>query len=104
VTSGTIARRSLVHYRRTHAAVALGVAAAVAVLAGSLLVGASVRDSLRTIASGRLGSVSVVVATTLPFTASLADRMSQRLSANVAPLLVLSASSRTRPRLAAPGR
>jgi len=90
VTIGTIARRSLTHYRRTHAAVALGVAAAVAVLAGSLLVGASVRDSLRTIASGRLGSASVAVADALPFTESLADRMSQRLAANVAPVLALS--------------
>lgn len=90
MTTGTIARRSLLHYRRTHAAVALGVAAAVAVLAGSLLVGASVRDSLRAIAQGRLGGASVVVANALPFTASLADRVSQRLATNVAPMLALS--------------
>jgi putative ABC transport system permease protein len=89
VTVGTIARRSLIQYRRTHAAVALGVAAAVAVLAGSLLVGASVRDSLRTIAGARVGGTSIVVANALPFTESLADRMSQQLSADTAPVLAL---------------
>ena len=35
----TLLVRSLAHYRRTHAAVVLGVAVAVAVLAGALLVG-----------------------------------------------------------------
>jgi ABC-type antimicrobial peptide transport system permease subunit len=84
-----IAGRSLVHYRRTHAAVAMGVAAAVAVLAGSLLVGASVRESLRTIAGARLGATSVVVANTFPFTESLADRVGGRLSAPVAPMFTL---------------
>ena len=51
--------RSLAHYRRTHTAVALGVAGGVAVLAGSLLVGVSVRDSLASIATSRLGAHSV---------------------------------------------
>ena len=40
-------RRSLIHYWRTNLAVVIGVAAAVAVLAGALLVGDSVRASLR---------------------------------------------------------
>ena len=40
-------RRGLRHYWRTNAAVVLGVATAVAVLAGSLVVGDSVRGSLR---------------------------------------------------------
>ena len=39
----------------------MGVAVAVAVLAGALLVGASVRESLRQIALGRLGATDVVV-------------------------------------------
>ena len=47
--------RSLRHYWRSNAAVVLGVATAVAVLAGALLVGDSVRGSLRDLVLLRLG-------------------------------------------------
>jgi hypothetical protein len=58
-----ILRTALYHWR-TNLAVLLGVATAVAVLAGALLVGDSVRGSLRDLAVGRLGrTVSVL---TLP--------------------------------------
>ena len=57
----TIARRSAAYHWRTNLAVILGVAAAVAVLAGALLVGDSVRGSLRDIALGRLGRTDHVV-------------------------------------------
>ena len=53
--------------------VVLGVAVAVAVLAGALLVGASVRESLREIALGRLGATDVVVSSPTFFRAALAD-------------------------------
>jgi putative ABC transport system permease protein len=53
--------RSLAHYWRTNAAVVLGVAAAVAVLAGALVVGESVRESLRRIALRQLGRTDEVV-------------------------------------------
>ncbi len=53
--------RSLAHYWRTNAAVVLGVAAAVAVLAGALVVGESVRESLRRIALRQLGRTAEVV-------------------------------------------
>ncbi len=53
--------RSLSHYWRTHAAVVLGVATAVAVLAGALVVGDSVRGSLRRIALGQLGKTELAV-------------------------------------------
>src|SRR3989454_4308409 len=46
---------SLAHYWRTNVAVVLGVATAVAVLAGALLVGDSVRGSLRDLVLQRLG-------------------------------------------------
>ena len=46
----TLVLRSLAHYRRSNAAVVAGVAVAVAVLAGALLVGRSVRTSLRALA------------------------------------------------------
>ena len=54
-------RASLRYYAATNALVVLGVAVAVAVLAGALLVGASVRESLRQIALGRLGATDAVV-------------------------------------------
>ena len=49
------------YYWRTNLAVMLGVAAAVAVLAGALVVGDSVRGSLRDIALGRLGRTDQVL-------------------------------------------
>ncbi len=56
--------RSTLYHWRTNLAILLGVATAVAVLAGALLVGDSVRGSLRELALGRLGrTVSVL---TLP--------------------------------------
>ena len=48
---------SLRHYRGLHALVIGGVAVAVAVLAGALLVGSSVRASLRDLALLRLGAM-----------------------------------------------
>ena len=57
----TLVRRNVVHFRKTNLAVVAGVAAAVAVLAGALLVGSSVRASLRGLALERLGAVDQVV-------------------------------------------
>ncbi|HKO59666.1 MAG TPA: hypothetical protein VJV03_00770, partial [Pyrinomonadaceae bacterium] len=48
-------KRNLTYYWRTNVAVVLGVAAAVAVLSGALLVGDSVRGSLRDLFLQRLG-------------------------------------------------
>ncbi len=59
-TSGLI-RRNLRYYWRTNLAVALGCAIAVAALVGSLLVGDSVRGSLRDLAIERLGRVEYAV-------------------------------------------
>ncbi len=56
--------RSARYHWRTNLAVLLGVATAVAVLAGALLVGDSVRGSLRELALGRLGRTASVL--TLP--------------------------------------
>ena len=53
--------RSLVHYWRTNAAVVGGVATAVAVLAGALLVGQSVRTSLRDLLVERIGATAYAV-------------------------------------------
>jgi putative ABC transport system permease protein len=54
--------RGLTYYWRTNLAVVLGVATAVAVLAGALLVGDSVRGSLRALVLDRLGGTDHVVA------------------------------------------
>ena len=56
-----LVQRNVVHYWRTNLAVVAGVAVAVAVLAGALLVGASVRSSLRGLALERLGAIDRVV-------------------------------------------
>ena len=57
----TLRHRSLRHYWRTNLAVIAGVAIAVAVLSGALMVGVSVRASLRDLVLQRLGSTDRVV-------------------------------------------
>jgi ABC-type lipoprotein release transport system permease subunit len=94
MTLGDLSRRSLSYYRRTHAAVVFGVAAAVAVLAGSLLVGSSVRASLAGLVTARLGSADIVVSAENPFTEGLAARLQEQpelagIQARVAPLFAL---------------
>src|SRR5271156_3785282 len=59
--TSTLVRRNLIYYWRTNLAVILGVATAVAVLSGALLVGDSVRASLRDLVLGRLGKTESVV-------------------------------------------
>jgi putative ABC transport system permease protein len=68
-----VVRRSLTHYWRTNAAVVVGVAVAVTVLAGALLVGVSVRGSLRDLVLQRLGRADLVVVSSDFFRARLAD-------------------------------
>ncbi|MGE5359115.1 MAG: FtsX-like permease family protein [Bacteroidales bacterium] len=69
--------RSLAHYWRTNAAMVAGVAAAVAVLSGALLVGQSVRASLRALVFERLGATDVAVSADRFFPEDLAARLSQ---------------------------
>jgi ABC-type lipoprotein release transport system permease subunit len=71
-----LTRASLRYYAGTNALVVLGVAVAVAVLAGALLVGSSVRESLRLIALGRLGAADIVVSSPTFFRTALADDIS----------------------------
>ncbi len=60
MTTFQLVKRNLRFYWRTNLAVILGVATAVAVLAGALLVGDSVRASLRDLFLQRLGNTSYV--------------------------------------------
>ncbi|MBY0492576.1 MAG: ABC transporter permease [Cyanobacteria bacterium] len=71
-----LTRASLRYYAATNALVVLGVAVAVAVLAGALLVGESVRASLRDLAVGRLGNTDAIVTSPTFFRAALADDIS----------------------------
>jgi putative ABC transport system permease protein len=67
--------RNLGYYWRTNAAVVAGVATAVAVLAGALLVGQSVRASLRDLLTERIGATGYVVSADRFFREDLADRI-----------------------------
>ncbi len=81
MTSGQFIRRSLWHHRRIHCAVALGVLTATAVLTGALLVGDSVRGSLRHLALDRLGGMDYVMVAPRFFRAQLADELSAHAAA-----------------------
>ena len=74
--------RGLTYYWRTHLAVVLGVATAVAVLAGALLVGDSVRGSLRDLVVGRLGKTDYVVISTGFFREQLAADLQKQPDAS----------------------
>ncbi|HVL68202.1 MAG TPA: ABC transporter permease [Vicinamibacterales bacterium] len=86
----TLVLRSASYHWRTNLAVLLGVAAAVAVLGGALLVGESVRASLRELAFGRLGRTDQAIASTGFFAGDLAERVRVRGGGAAAPLIVSS--------------
>jgi hypothetical protein len=74
----TLVGRSLVHYRRAHLAVVLGVATAAAVLGGALVVGDSVRTSLARTALERLGRATHAVEAPRFFREELANDLLAR--------------------------
>ncbi len=76
--------RSLIHYRRVHAATALAAAVCTAVLAGALVVGDSVRASLRGLTLERLGRVEQAVVRDR----SLRQGLAAELPAGTAPVLL----------------
>ncbi|HKQ54085.1 MAG TPA: ABC transporter permease, partial [Pyrinomonadaceae bacterium] len=75
MNSALLLKRNLAHYWRTNLAVVCGVAVAVAVLAGALLVGDSVRASLRELFLERLGSTEQVVSGASFFREQLASEI-----------------------------
>lgn len=75
MTSAALVLRGLKHFWRTHLAVVAGVAVAVSVLAGALLVGESVRASLRGLVDERLGETAVAVTGPGFFRQALAEDM-----------------------------
>ena len=75
MTPNNLVLRGVAYYWRTNLAVVLGVATAVAVLAGALLVGDSVRGSLRDLVFQRLGATDHIVISTGFFAEDLAERV-----------------------------
>ena len=71
--------RGLVFYRRTGIVIALGIAVAVAVITGSLLVGASVTGSLRDTALAQLGRIEWAVTPPRYFHQELADEVQKNI-------------------------
>src|SRR6266850_1243966 len=86
--------RGLAYFWRTNAAVVAGVATAVAVLSGALLVGDSVRGSLRDLVLQRLGRTDHIVMSTGFFRDALADELKNdpefaSAYTDIAPLIVM---------------
>ncbi|HJS24837.1 MAG TPA: FtsX-like permease family protein [Pyrinomonadaceae bacterium] len=71
-------KRSLSYYWQTNLVVVLGVAIAVSVLAGALLIGESVRGSLRDLSSRRLGKTDDLISSASFFREQLAADLEQR--------------------------
>src|SRR5215467_6453184 len=94
MTGRDLVLRSLRHYWRTNLAVIAGVATAVAVLSGALLVGDSVRGSLRDLALQRMGRMDRIVAGTGFFREALAGDLESdpgfaAAAADAAPIIVM---------------
>jgi len=85
-----LVRRSATYHWRTNLAVVLGVATAVSVLGGALLVGDSVRGSLRELALARLGNTHLAVTSAGFFREEIAPQLAtvDTGSGGVAPLVV----------------
>lgn len=102
MNTGKLIARSLAFYWRTHAGVAAGAAVATTVLVGALVVGDSVRHSLRAMALRRLGDVQVALSSPDRFFRAgagadandLAADVAGELNAPVAPALLLDGSAK----------
>jgi putative ABC transport system permease protein len=90
----TLVSRNLRYFWRTNLAVVAGVATAVAVLAGALLVGDSVRGSLRDLFEQRIGKTDEIIASTSFFREDLSSLLQAHprfgeTFGSVCPLIVL---------------
>ena len=80
-------KRSLAYYWQTNLVVVLGVAIAVSVLAGALLIGESVRGSLRDLSARRLGKTNELISSAGFFREQLAANLA--LGSATCPLIAL---------------
>src|SRR3954452_16396163 len=88
LTLPKLVTRNLAYHWRGNLAVLLGVAVGSAVLTGALLVGDSLRGSLRARVERQLGGIDAVLLLSRPVRADLADG----LPGNVAPVLLVPGS------------
>ena len=75
MTSRRLLARSLLHFRAVHGAVAIGVGVGAAVLAGALMVGSSVRGSLRGLTLARLRPIDLALLRERDFRESARDAL-----------------------------
>lgn len=92
MTATRLILASLTHYWRTNLAVILGVAAATAAIAGALIVGDSVRESLARMSLDRLGGVDHALQSGRFFREDLAGEVARDTVFSVAPAIVLPGS------------
>ncbi len=102
MTLRTLVVRSLRFHWRTNLAVLLGVATATAVLAGALVVGDSVRGSLRDLALQRLGRTELAVSTAGFFRETVADDLRGGVPGATSTPLVIATGAVTHEGIAAP--
>ena len=94
MTRRTLILKNLRHHARAHLGTLLGAVVASAVLIGALVVGDSVRFSLRQQALNRLGDIHLaVVQHDRYFRAALADEIQLGENVQIAPILRLQASA-----------
>src|SRR5687768_15006950 len=86
--------RNLLYFRWANLAVIAGMAVATAVLTGALMVGDSVRGSLRALAVERLGRVDHALVATRFFELSLAERVGAGGGFEVAPAVLVRGGAR----------
>lgn len=92
--SNTLVFRSLRFFSRSHLALALGIASAVAVIVGALVVGDSVRRSLRGLVVDRLGSIESLLHSRTYFDPSILESLRPAdANLNIVPAIILSRSS-----------
>ncbi|MHC5077303.1 MAG: hypothetical protein ACYTFM_12875, partial [Planctomycetota bacterium] len=85
-----LVRRSLLFYWRTNLGVLLAVMVSTAVLAGALVVGDSVENSLRMMVNVRLGETQLALTSgDRFFTSELANKLAGELNVTAAPVLQL---------------
>ena len=88
LTPSRLTLRNLRYFRAANLAVAAGMVVGTAVLTGALLVGDSVRGSLRALVGQRLGPVEFALVAPHFFGQSLADRVATGSGAEVVPAIV----------------
>jgi ABC-type lipoprotein release transport system permease subunit len=89
MTFARLLLRNLLFHWRGNSAVLLGVAVGTAVLTGALLVGDSLRGSLREVAVRQLGQVDQVLVANRLFRQDVAEQLRKYAAKRVAPALVL---------------